>query len=107
MSERENPLADIDQELINLEGKYPQQFADAQEVVEEIGRFIGKEYTQGQKLPFDKALALDSNVGVILERYQQAKEEERTAFLKAFQLIAVKVEILAAIESNEGIDRTN
>lgn len=122
MTEREISLEAFDQELKNLKEKYPQQFLDAQEVVEEIGRIVGKKYTQGEQLllnlhlakygdegydTFAKTLALDSNVGVIFGRYQNAEEEKRAAFLKAYQLIAARFAIIAATTANENTNRTN
>lgn len=122
MNERKNSLGALDQELKNLKEKYPQQFLDAQEVVEEIGRMVGKKYTQGEQLllnlhlkkfgdegynTFAKDLALDSNVGVIFEKYQNAKEEKRAAFLRVYQLIAARFAIIAAATANENINRTN
>lgn len=122
MTEKENSLEAFDQELKNLKGKDPQLFLDVQVVVEEIGRIIGKKYTPGEQLLLDqhlakygdkgydtfaKALALDSNIGVIFERYQNAKKEKRAAFLKAYHLIAARFAIIAATTANENINRSN
>ena len=113
-------LVDLDSELEHLKEQYPQQFSDAQRVVEEFRRIIRGEHTPGQQAllnlhlkkygdegydTFARALVLDSEIGVILAKYDpeyhRAPQKEKRAFAKAYLLMHARRVISAATAANE------